>query len=253
MAFNFGNFGGFGLSSLFGSSNSFYSSLGDYNSIRTGSYKKLLRSYYAATKSEETSSKKTDSKKDNKDYLKTLTNQKMVTAKEKADKLSSSAAKLADRSSDSLFAMKYMTVKDSETGKESTVKDYDRKAIDNAVKNFVSDYNAVIQSTVGSSVQAVKTRGQNMVQQTSLYKTSLENVGITINADNTLTVDEKKLGSADIADLKSVFNGTSSFGGQTATRATMLSQAASRASTSSIYGQSGGYTGYVNSLFNTYS
>ena len=50
MNINFGNYGMY--RSMFGGGfgSSFYGSLGDYSSIRSGSYKKLLTSYYAKTR-----------------------------------------------------------------------------------------------------------------------------------------------------------------------------------------------------------
>ncbi len=255
MAFNFNISSLFGGSS-FGSSNSsisnFYSSLGDYNIIRTGGYKKLLKAYYATQKAD-TSTKSSDSTSKSNEYLNSLTDQTMVTTKEKADKLSTSAAALTAKGTNSLFEKKYMTVTDEETGEKTTTKDYDRNAINTAVKNFVSDYNAAVKNSTNSTNYSVSSNGQYMARQTSVYKTSLENVGININADNTLSIDEDKFNAADVEDLKKVFNDTYSFAGETANRARMISQAASNASTSSLYGQNGGYVGYASSLFNWYS
>ncbi len=251
MGFNFNISSLFGGSSFGSSSSNFYSALGDYNSIRTGGYKKLLKAYYATQKAD-TGTKSSDSTSRRNEYLNSLTDQKMVTTKEKADKLSTSAAALTAKGTNSLFEEKYMTVTDKETGEKTTTKDYDRNAINKAVKSFVSDYNAAVQNSANSTNYSVSSNGQYMARQTSLYKSSLEKVGITINANNTLSIDEDKLNAADVDDLKKVFNDTYSFAGETANRARMISQAASNAS-SSLYGQNGGYRGYASSLFNWYS
>lgn len=253
MNFNYGNYGLY--NSLFGggSSSSFYGSLGDYSSIRTGSYKRLLTSYYAKTKaSEKTDTTKTSSRDnpyrnilDSKSYY---SNKELTAVKKEADELSKSASQLTKTGSGSLFNAKEVTVTDEKTGKKTTAQEYDMDAIAKAVNTFVSDYNSAVEAGSKSSNKNVSRNTEYMTNLTGIYKNSLSDVGITIGKDNTLSVDENKLKSANIDTLKKVFNGKSSFAAHTGSRAASISSSAARAvSTASTYGSTGRYN-----MFNDY-
>lgn len=254
------NLGSYGLSSLFGSSSSssFYSSLGDYASIRTGNYKRLLKSYYAKMNASENGS---SAKKSSSDVYRnmrantTVADQGMTAVKSDTDDLAKSAGELLTKGYKSLFNEKDITITNAETGEKTTAKSYDMDAIAKAVKSFVSDYNSVVKSGAGSSNSNVVRNTQYMTKQTSIYKNSLSDVGITIGDDNTLSLDEEKLKSANIETLKRVFNGSTSFAAQTANRSRSIGQAAVRAaSTATTYGSTGRYNFYNNyaSSYNWY-
>lgn len=253
MNFNYGNFGLY--NSLFGggSSSSFYGSLGDYSSIRTGSYKRLLTSYYAkAGAGDKTSTTKTSRREnpyrnilDSKSFY---SNRELTSVKKEADELAKSASRLTQTGSGSLFHAKEVTVTDEKTGKKTTAQEYDMDAIAKAVKSFAADYNSAVEAGSASSNKNVSRNTQYMTDLTGIYKSSLSEVGITIGKDNTLSVDEDKLKSANIDTLKKVFNGKSSFAAHTASRSASISSSAARAvSTASTYGSTGRYN-----LFNDY-
>ncbi len=256
MGFNFGNYG---MYSLFGgsSSSNFYSSLGDYASIRSGSYKRLLKSYYATTKADtpKKSSKSSDrvnhSAYDNMwngNSYNAYANKAAAAVKSRTDELAASASELTATGSKSLFNEQVTTTTDPETGVKTTTKGYDVDAIAKAVKSFVADYNSVVEAGMDSSDRNVVRNTQYMTRMSAIYGSSLSEVGITIGKDNTLSVDEDKLKAADIDSLKRVFNGKSSYAALTASRASGIGQAASRAvSTSYTYGNTGRY-----SMFNSY-
>ncbi|MCM1246432.1 MAG: hypothetical protein NC293_12395 [Roseburia sp.] len=254
MNFNYGSFGLY--NSLFGSSSSssFYSALGDYSSIRTGSYKKLLTSYYAKAKANEKTETTSTTRRKNHAYQNILDSKSYYSGKEltavrkEADELSKSASQLTKTGTGSLFQAKEVTVTDEKTGKKTTAQEYDMDAIAKAVNSFVSDYNSAIEAGSKSSNQNVVRNTQYMTNMTGIYKNSLSDVGITIGKDNTLSVDENKLKSANIDTLKKVFNGKSSFAAYTASRSESISSSAARAaSTASTYGSTGSYN-----MFNNY-
>lgn len=254
------NFGSYGLSSLFGgsSTSSFYSSLGDYASIRTGNYKKLLKSYYAKTNAANSDSvNKSSSKNAYKDLFSNtnIANQAMTEVKSDTDQLAKSAGELLTKGDKSLFNVKNITTTDAESGEKVTAKGYDMDAIAKAVKSFVSDYNAAVKSGASSQNSNVMRNTQYMTKQTSIYKNSLSDVGITIGDDNTLSLDEDKLKSANIETLKRMFNGSTSFAAQTVSRSRSIGQAATKAaSATSTYGSTGQYNFYNNyaSSYNWY-
>lgn len=212
-----------------------YSSLSEYSTIRTGAYKKLLNSYYSKTQSTKASQTGTNYQvKGNS----TVEKKQLTEVKDAADSLYSSAAKLTDTSSTKSLFKNAQSV----TGE-----------ISSAVKNFVNDYNSLVEEAADTSNSKVTGKVSFMTRQTNAYKSSLENIGITINNDKTLTVDEKKLNSADVNDVKKLFNGSSSMAYQTFVRASSISSAAENASTTSgLYGSDGAYDNYYNSAYNWY-
>ena len=229
----FGSFNNSSANSSFTSG--LYSSLSEYSTIRTGAYKKLLNSYFSKTQSTKASQTGTNYQvKGNS----TVEKKQLTEVKDAADSLYSSAAKLTDTSSTKSLFKNAQSV----TGE-----------ISSAVKNFVNDYNSLVEEAADTSNSKVTGKVSFMTSQTNAYKSSLENIGITINDDKTLTVDEKKLNSADVNDVKKLFNGSSSMAYQTFVRASSISSAAENASTTSgLYGSDGAYDNYYNSAYNWY-
>ncbi len=229
--------GGFGSTSTNSSFTSgLYSSLSEYSTIKAGAYKKLLTSYYNKTdSSNKTSQSGTRYQVKNNS---TVEKKQLTEVKDAADNLYSAASKLTDTSSSkSLFKNA-----GSVTGE-----------ISSAVKKFVNNYNALLDEAGDTSNSKVTGKVSFMTNQTNAYKSSLEKVGITINDDKTLTVDDDKLAKADIADVKKLFNGSSSMAYQTFVRASSISSAAENASnTSGLYGANGTYDNYYNSAYNWY-
>ena len=101
MAYNFWS-GMFGTSSSSSSNglSSIYNSLGDYNSINSGSYKKLLTAYYKNTDDDSTTKTTTTTKK----TTSATVNQTMTAVKKKTDALQDAAATLLETGKDSVFA-----------------------------------------------------------------------------------------------------------------------------------------------------
>lgn len=216
---------------------SMYNSLSDYNSIRTGSYHKLLKAYYNETKSEETA-KKNDSVKSalkNKN-VDSVTKKEMNTIKQSTDELQKSAAALMEKGSKSLYG---------EDSKDKLV---------SAVKNFVSDYNKVIDKAGDSSSEKVLSKTLSMVNNTKAYSRSLEEIGITVDKDNKLSLNEEKLKEASTSTVKGMLQAGNSFAGQTLQKASQIGAAAQNVSTgASLYGGTGSYTYQnVNSFFDSY-
>ena len=168
----------------------------------------------------------------------TVEKKQLTEVKDAADNLYSAASKLTDTSS----SKEPFKNADSVTGE-----------IASAVKKFVSNYNSLVEEAADTSNTKVTGKVSFMTNQTNAYKSSLEKVGITINDDKTLTVDDKKLASADVAGVKKLFNGSSSMAYQTFVRASAISSAAENAGNASrLYGSSGMYNNYYNSAYNWY-
>lgn len=230
----FGSFNNNSASSSF--TNGLYSSLSEYSTIRSGAYKKLVSSYYNKTAA---SSDKTDtSSKLNNNNNAVAQKRELTEVKDAADELYASASKLTDTSaSKSLF-----NKADKVTGD-----------ITSAVKDYVKNYNSLVEEAADTTNSKVTGKVSFMTSQTNAYKGSLDKIGITINSDKTLSIDEDTFKKADIADVKKVFNGSGSMAYQSFVRASDIASAAENASTSvTSYGADGMYNNYYNSAYNWY-
>lgn len=238
-------FGGGLFNTSYQSSNSGLSNLlGDYASIRSGSYKKLLKAYYSDTNN--TTKKPTNDKKS--ELYEKLTgnsaSKELKTVKSDAEDLAKSASALATKGTKSLFNKKNMEVTDAETGEKTTVYDYDKDAIVKAVKQFASDYNDMLDSASESNNVSIMRRAVLMTGTTSNYSDSLKNIGIEVGSDNKLTVDADKLKEADINKVKDLFNGVNSFAHRTAQKANEIMSDTSKTEVSSLYNNNGAYSNY---------
>lgn len=240
--FNSGLFSGSGNSSFSGMSG-LYGLVGEYNNIRSGAYYKALKAYYA-----DDTKKASSTKKSNKDDKTSETEENASTkaysnVKSEAAELTKAAAALTDTSKNSLFVEKEQKVKD-EQGKETTVKAVDRGAIESAVKDFVTAYNDTLSAANKSGNQDILRNTSYMTNQSKIFSRALSEVGISVNKDNTLSVDDEKLKNANLDNLKTLFNGKSSYASFVSKRADMVSSAATKAasSTNNFYNKSGNYS-----------
>ena len=258
---NVGNYFGTsvsGVSTLFSSlktsgTSSLASLVSDYSSIRSGSYGKLVRSYYnkSTESTDDTSSgKKTDNKST--DSL-SATNSALSTAKSAAGSLQNAAKKLTATGDDSLFNKKQVTGANG-----IKTQDYDKDAIYGAVSDFVKSYNSAVQAAGNSSAKSVENSANSMASLTKAMSKSLSGVGITVGDDGKLSVSEEKFKSSDMSKVKSLFNGTSSYAGSVASSASIMATSASNAmgmvngALYNSYGSYGGSYSYSGSLYASY-
>lgn len=191
-----------------------FGSLGDYGLIRSGSYKKLCKSYYE----KQASSEDKTSFKGNKEIA--------------------NEAGEVKKSVNELAKLDYT--------KENSAK------VVSAVKNFVKSYNSMISSTTDSESASISNTSKYLVSNTKANASLLKQVGITVGSDNKLSVDTKALEDAEMSDLKTLFKGNGSYAGRVSSYATSIYMAAI-ASDSSLYSSSGSIQPINNSsLFNSY-
>ncbi len=249
--FNYNNslFSGFSSNGSSGMSNM----LGDYMAIRNGSYGKLLKAYYSDSDSStkktagairrENSKKQAQQASADSEEIK-----KYKTAQSDASSLKTAAGDL--RSNSKLFEKVEKTTTD-ENGEETTVMDYDRDAINSAVKSFVKAYNSTLDSVYKQDSSIVQKKAASMVSATASNKNMLARVGITIGKDNKLEVDEDKLKTANVSTLKTLFNGSGSYASNVERKAsdiaTMTEQIAKNTKTSktNTYNNTGNYSSFA--------
>lgn len=209
--------------------------LSTYGLIRSGSYGKLLKAYYAtgtdATGVGKAAETTTSTSKDS---------AKVIAAVEStADDLAASAKALYTTGSKSLFEKKSVT--DSE-GK--TTEQYDMDAIYKAVNSFVEDFNSAVSAAGKSNATSIANAGASMVNNAKYNSKLLGEVGIKIDSTTQqMSIDEDTFKKADMTKVKSLFSGNGSFAYSTAVKASMLkSNAQMESAKSNTYGKSGNYT-----------
>ena len=170
---------------------SLYSVLTDYSSIKSGSYGKLMKAYYSLDASDEVSSiaEKTTLKEQNSAAAKAV-----ATAQTKVDSLNDSMDKLYTTEEDSVWAKG------------------DMDEIYSAVKDYVTGYNAALESVAEVDDDTVNRRGLTLVDNTEMYKDDLAKIGITINEDDTLSIDKEAFAAAGAEKIAAVFQGRGSYG-----------------------------------------
>lgn len=213
MSFNFGSdFGSFFSTSGSSSSSGMSNFLSDYASIKNGSYGKLLKSYYkkANSSSSSSSAKRTSTTVDDILREKMQRERKVETAESKAytkvksttNDLQKSVDKITN--SKTLFEEKLLTSVD-ENGVETKEFGYDKDAIYNAVSDFVKSYNSVLTAANSTGNSSITSRMDSVVKATYDNRDGLKQLGITIKADNTLSIDKDAFMKADMGKVQDIF------------------------------------------------
>ena len=215
--------------------------LSEYASIRSGSYGKLMRSYFSMDSTKGTS-KSDDSTKNTIEDLATTTStskdstKTLAAIESDAKELTDSAKALYTRSNNKVFT------KDSGGS-------YDTDKIYKAVKRFADDYNSMLDTAGKSSTNRISRSVSSMKNETSYNEKPLKEIGITVDEKTgKLSVDEITFKSADTEKIKNLFNGTGSYAYSVATKAAMTeSYAKSEAAKSNTYTKNGTYNYNYNS------
>lgn len=193
--------------------------LGDYNAIRNGSYLKLAKKYYSTDGAKEATQNK-------------FSASNTLSSAGKEDKLTKASAESAWNAVTALRDDKLYVQKQTEDADGKKVSAYDTDAILKNVKSFVDGYNSVLDSAEDSASSAVLNDAVRLVNQTNNYTGALSKIGITVQSDNSLKLDEAVFAEADMKDVKQVFAGDYSFGSNTQNRLLqMISDASSNATT----------------------
>lgn len=185
----------FGTSSNSGSS--LISSLGDMQMIRSGVYKKAMKSLYAAKKEEISKSSDSESIKES----------GTADSKVSLSNLKSSAQKL------------YKAANELKSAKYDDAKPED---LLDKVKGFVTQYNNTLNATKNMNSYSILQTAVWGTEQMNISEGLLNKVGISIGEDNTLSIDEEKFKEARMSDLKALFSGSSSLADRLSQKASTL-------------------------------
>jgi hypothetical protein len=216
--------------------------LSDYASIKSGSYGKLMKSYYAMQSDSSSSTKSSSSDSTTESKTKTSTSTSKDTSKvlanieSGAEELTDTAKELYTRNSNKVF------VKD-------TKGNYDTDAVYEKVSDFVENYNTLLSSAAKSSTTNISNAVSSMTTLTKSNSDALGEIGISVDSKNgTLSISSDTFKSAGMDKVKSLFYGTSSYAYGVATQSSMIdSYAQAEAAKSNTYTSTGSYTYNYNS------
>lgn len=207
--------------------------LSDYASIKNGSYGKLMKAYYADATGESTASsivkQSISTSEDSSQTLKDI--------QSSTDALKESADALLSKESDAVFAS------------DDIDKIYD------AVSTFVKDYNTTIESLEDVNNSTLQNRAESLANLPAANSNLLKKVGITIQSDNTLALNEETFKAASTSTIKNLFHGTGSFAYQISAQSSLTNYTATQqASKANTYTSSATYGSTYSSgdLFSAY-
>ena len=217
--------------------------LSDYASIKNGSYGKLMKAYYAKDAADKAAStgKVTETKK--KSISTAADSAKTLSEIEKAaDTMKESADSLLVKGSKSVFQKKNVKTTD-ETGKTTISEEYDTDAIYKAVSGFVTDYNDLLSKTSAASSKNLQSKADTLAAVTTANAKLLSRVGITVNSDRSLSLDEEAFKKSDMGTVKNLFGTTGAYGYKVSAQASMIDYTAAKESTkSNTYTANGTYS-----------
>lgn len=210
--------------------------LSDYASIKNGSYGKLMKAYYAKDAADKTASTGKDTETKKKSISTAADSAKTLSEIEKAaDTMKESADSLLVKGSKSVFRKK--------NEKATVSEEYDTDAIYKAVSGFVTDYNDLLSKTSAASSKNLQSKADTLAAVTSANAKLLSRVGITVNSDSSLSLDEEAFKKSDMGTVKNLFGTTGAYGYKVSAQASMIDYTVAKESTkSNTYTANGTYS-----------
>lgn len=196
--------------------------LSDYASIKNGSYAKLMKTYYGtAQSSSAAASKKSSSGNILDKILDEKKNPKV--SKEAQEANANLTTGLSSLKSSVAVLQKDGTYTDTANGKSAADK------VVSAMKAFVSDYNNVVSAAKNSTLANKTAYVANMMNSTATNADKLAEIGVSINGNGTLELNEAKLKEAGVSKVQDLFSSDNimSYGSMIASRLRFAGAAAS--------------------------
>lgn len=188
--------------------------LSDYASIKNGSYGKLLKAYYGTAQNSDTAAASKKSSSDNilDKILEERRNPKVSKDIQEANANLTTGLSSLNTSLSTLRNDKTYT--DTSNGQSAADK------VVSAMKAYVSDYNTVVSAAKGSTLTNKTAYVANMMSSTAANADKLSEIGVIINPNGTLELNEAKLKAADTSKVQELFSpkDISSYGSVVASR-----------------------------------
>lgn len=117
-----------------------------------------------------------------------------------------------------------------------------RENVYKAFSSFVKNYNGLIENTDKSANSNVVNQASYLKSLVSSNRSALSRIGITINSDKSLSLDEEKFKEADMSSVKNLFDGVYSFAEKMTDRVNSIYRYATQgeALTNKTYNSGGG-------------
>ena len=173
--------------------------LSDYASIKNGSYGKLMKSYYGSASSSSATS--SGAKANTNNVLDKILEEK------KNPKVSKEVQEANANLTSGISSLKN-TVATLQNDKTYTTSDGTSAAdkVSSAIRNFVSQYNDVVSNAKNSTLTGKTSHVAGMMKVSEANAEKLAEIGITVNKDGTLQLNEGKLKSTDISKVQELFS-----------------------------------------------
>lgn len=189
------NVGGLFSSGSNGSSTNY---LSDYASLKNGSYRRLMRSYYNSSSSSSNTGSTAKTNNVLEKILEERRNPKVSEDVKEANQnlttgLSSLTKSVAALQNDNTFT-------NTENGQTAADK------VLSAVKAYVSDYNDVVSASKKSTLSSKASHVAGMMRSSAENADKLKEIGITINKDGTLMLNEGALKAAGTSKVQDLFS-----------------------------------------------
>ncbi len=206
---------------MFGNTSGLAGMLGDYSAIRSGSYSKLMKSYYGEQSS---SISRGSSSSRSKNVLDEIIEERRNPKESK--EVSAANSKLSTSVSTFKNALGTLqsenTYKDTENGLDA------RSKVENALKSYVSAYNDAVTTAKKSTNMNMTSNVAGAMGATKESVEALGELGITMNHDGTLAFDAKKFKTIELSTVKDAFDGNAalSYGSKIASRLNRIADSA---------------------------
>lgn len=215
-----------------GSSNSsanLYSLFSERASIKNGTYKRLLKSYFSTVGGDSNGTTSTQKRRSSSNIIDELLKEKMypTVSKETQEANSNLTSGLGSLQSSVSALQKSSTYEDTENGSTAADK------VVSAMKSYVTSYNNVITASKSSTLSNKTAYVANMMSATSKNADQLAEIGVTLKQDGTLQLDETKLKNTDISKVQKLFSSDNiqSYGSTIASRVKFAGGSSSTSST----------------------
>lgn len=196
--------------------------LSDYASIKNGSYAKLMKTYYGTAQSSSAAASKKSSSGNILDKI--LDEKKNPKVSKEAQEANANLTTGLSTLKSSVAALqKDGTYTDTANGKSAADK------VVSAMKAFVSDYNNVVSAAKNSTLANKTAYVANMMNSTATNADKLAEIGVSINGNGTLELNEAKLKEAGVSKVQDLFSSDNimSYGSMIASRLRFAGAAAS--------------------------
>jgi len=201
--------------------------LGDYAMIKSGSYGRLLKAYYAEAKADSSGTTIASKKNNSSNVLDRILEEK------RNPKVSKEAQKANAELTSGLSSLKtaVSTLQSDKTYTDTANGQSAADKVVSAMKAYVAEYNDVVNAAKGSTLTNKTAYVANVMSATAANADKLAEIGVTVNSNGTIDLNEAKLKEADISKVQEMFSSKNimSYGSTVASRLQFAGAASSAA------------------------